>query len=104
LKKDVCPDGDFSPSYYDKQCDDLSHPSPTTNTSGRDGSLTHPNVDAFDDMDTINLSDTDTLPMHSHDTIQTSRTPITRAEMAKLIVAFSQLMDAPRHSDAFRSQ
>jgi hypothetical protein len=20
LKKDVCPDGDFSPSYYDKEC------------------------------------------------------------------------------------
>jgi hypothetical protein len=29
---------------------------------------------------------------------------ITRAEIAKMIVAFSQLMNVPRHSDAFRSQ
>jgi hypothetical protein len=41
LKKDTCPDGDNSPSYYDGECEDDEYHIPSND--GRDGSLNHPN-------------------------------------------------------------
>jgi hypothetical protein len=98
LKKDVCPNGDFSPSYYDRECDaddDRSRP-PISNTSTKNEHLSPEDniipVPTKNKMQTVYewayANKLTTLSTFEEARIADA---ITRAEMAKVMVAFATI-------------
>jgi hypothetical protein len=76
LKKDVCPDGDNSPSYYDGTCEE------TLLSNEHSSSKTDKMLTAYQRAFTYGIT---TMP-----TVEQARLsdPLTRAELAKMLVVF----------------
>jgi hypothetical protein len=95
LKKDVCPEGDNSPSYYDGECDADEH-DVVGDVPSNDGK----NPAVLRDLDALTVRPYSALDVyqwafvHGITTMPTFAEarmddPITRAEMAKMLVIFA---------------
>jgi hypothetical protein len=83
LKKDYCPNGDNSPSYYDGECDELEH------GAADECSIDSPNYTEEEKAAYRFACEQDISAMN---TIQSARlySELTRAEMAKIVSVYAK--------------